>query len=45
MNLPDEKLLEAYYKAIELKLEEEFIKNLEKEIEKRQLAIIEEKSG
>lgn len=35
--LNDESLIETYYKALELELEEEFIKLLEKEMERRQL--------
>lgn len=36
-NLSDDLLIESYFKAVELKLSQEFIKLLQKEIEHRSL--------
>jgi len=38
-SLTDESLIETYFKAIDLQLEDEFIKLLEQEIERRNLAL------
>ncbi|QDP41427.1 sporulation histidine kinase inhibitor Sda [Radiobacillus deserti] len=39
LNISDKQLIEAYYSALELALEDDFIALLEEEIEKRNLSI------
>lgn len=43
--LSDELLLESYYKAVDLKLEEKFIELLLREIENREIMVTENNSG
>lgn len=40
MNIRDDLLLESYYKAIELKLDELFIQILKNEIERRNIHLV-----